>query len=544
MKIKLQLLSGWFLVVLLPMIGLAADSDLQLLEAVKRGDMDAVRYLLKQQVDVDAPQADGATALAWAAHRNDTETVELLIRAGANVNVTNDYGVTPLSLACTNRNAAIVGKLSQAGADPNAAQITGETALMTCARTGNVEAVKLLLAHGADVNAREAQGGQTALMWTVAEKHPAVARLLIEYGADVNATSYGSDGYTPLLYAANHLAVKQVRSKASGFQPLLFAAQQGDIESARILLEAGADVNDSTPEYGNALVVACASGHEELALFLLDQGADPNVTDGLGITPLHYAVRKGLSDLIGFQFEFQYNNYYREPWTNLPKLVKALLAAGANPNVQIKSSLTNFPSRAPHAARMVGATPFFFAAVSADADLMRILAAGAADPLLAAGGNTTPLMVAAGGVWKGNRSEEEKKAALEAVKLAVEMGVDVNAANAAGETAMHAAAYTGADAIVEFLAKKGAQVNVEDMSGETPWTMAKGISPRPSRAGLYGNHPSTANLLVKLGANSMTPEEIEDFLKKAEAIPNLQRYAIPDDQSSGGGSGSETALEN
>ena len=360
MKTQFQLLGVCFFAALLPVISLAADGDLRLLEAVKKGNTAAVRSLLKQPVDVNVPQADGATALAWAAHRNDLETAELLIRAGANVNAANDYGVTPLSLACTNRNAAIVGRLLQAGADPNAAQITGETALMTCARTGSVEAVKRLIEHGADVNAREAQGGQTALMWSVAEKHPAVARLLIEQGADVNATSYGSDGYTPLLYAANHLAAKPVRAKASGFRPLLFAAQQGDIESARILLEAGADVNDSTPEYGNALVVACASGHEALALFLLEKGADPNVADGLGITPLHYAVRKGLSDLIGFQFEFQYDTYYREPWSNLPQLVKALLAAGANPNVQIKSSLTNFPSRAPHAARMVGATPFFF----------------------------------------------------------------------------------------------------------------------------------------------------------------------------------------
>ncbi len=544
MKIQFQLLGVWFLAALLPAISLAADSDLRLVEAVKRGDTDAVRYLLQQPVDVNAPQADGATALAWAAHRNDLETAELLIRAGANVNAANDYGVTPLSLACTNRNAAIVGRLLQAGADPNAAQMTGETALMTCARTGSVEAAKRLIEHGADVNAREAQGGQTALMWAVAEKHPAVARLLIEQGAEVNATSYGSDGYTPLLYAANHLAAKPVRAKSSGFQPLLFAAQQGDIESARILLEAGADLNNSTPEYGNALVVACASGHEALALLLLEKGADPNVADGLGITPLHYAVRKGLSDLIGFQFEFQYDTYYREPWSNLPQLVKALLAAGANPNVQIKSSLTNFPSRAPHAARMVGATPFFFASVSADASLMRILAASGADPLLPARGDTTTLMVAAGGVWKAHRSEEEKKAALEAVQLVVEMGADVNAANAAGETAMHAAAYTGADAIVEFLAKNGAQVNVGDMSGETPWTMAKGISPRPSRAGLYGNHKSTASLLVELGATPMTPEEIEDFLKRAEAIPNLQRYTIPDNQSSSGGASSERVKEN
>ncbi len=525
-------LSGWVLVAaFLSAVGHAASGDLRLLEAVKQGDAETVRTLLQQRVDVvdvNEAQPDGATALAWAVHRNDLQTSGLLIRAGADVNRANDYGVAPLALACTNRNGEAVKILLEAGADPNAAQVTGETALMTCSKTGDVDGVRLLLDHGAQVNATEGQGAQTALMWAVAERHPRVVALLAGAGADVNALSNGSDGYTPLLYAANYQGESEAGSGSSGFSPLMFAAQQGDVESARILLDAGADVTESAPDYGNALVVAAASGHEEMALLMLERGADPNVADGNGITPLHYANRKGLSDLIGFQFEFEYEPYYRAPWVNMPGLVGPLLAAGADPNAQIKKSLTNFPSRAPHAARMDGATPFFLAAVSADIGLIRRLVENGADPLLEARGGTTPLMVAAGGVWKAYRSEEDKAAALEAVKLIVGLDADVNAANVGGETAMHAAAFTGADAIVEYLASKGADVNVEDMSGETPWTMAAGISPRPSRAGLYGNYESTAELLVRLGAKAFSPEEVDALMKRADSIANLQRcYAPP-----------------
>jgi ankyrin repeat protein len=241
MGVKIRSLGGRWIVFLLSVASFAAtsSSDLRLVEAEKNRDGEAVRSLLRQHVDVNTPQADGATALAWAAHWDDLETADLLIHAGANANAANDYGVTALSLACSNANAAMVEKLLKAGANPNATLSTGETALMIAAHTGNVDAVKSLLAHGADVNAKETRRGQTALMW--AEKHADVVRLLIEHGADIHVRSTG------------------------GFTPLLFAAQQGNLDSARILLAAGANVNEATPEDGSALVVASASGHEALS---------------------------------------------------------------------------------------------------------------------------------------------------------------------------------------------------------------------------------------------------------------------------------------
>ena len=196
------------------------------MEAVKNRDRMAVRSLIEQRANVNAAQPDGTTALAWAANRDDLETTDLLIRAGAKVNLANEYGVTPLSLACTNRNAAMVERLLNAGADPTAALWTGETPVMVCARTGNAETVKLLLLHRADPNAKETQQGQTALMRAVAQKHPEVVRALIDGGADVRARSKG------------------------GFMALHFAGQQGEIASARMLLAAGADVNEKTPMNG------------------------------------------------------------------------------------------------------------------------------------------------------------------------------------------------------------------------------------------------------------------------------------------------------
>ena len=487
MGVQKKVLSGWWIVPLLSVASLAAaGGDLRLVEAVREGDQETVRSLL-QQANVNASQADGATALHWAAHRDDLETANLLLRAGADASAANDYGITPVSLACTNRSAAMVGKLLEAGANPSAAQLTGETLLMTCARTGSTEAVKLLLAHGAEVNARESKKRQTALMWAVAGKHSEIARALIEHGADIRTPA--KDGFTPLL----------------------FAARGGDLESARMLLEAGANVNESTPKYGTALVVASASGHQELAIYLLQQGADPNAADGNGTTPLHHAVQRGFSALTGIR----YDDAYRVRPPNMPELAQALLVHGADPNARI----TNWDQRGPDGVpfNMVDATPFFLAAVSADASLMRILAEGRADPKLAAVGMTTPLMAAARGACTGScafrggnvSNTEEAKRALEAVKVAVALGSDVNAANEDGQTALHNAAFTGAEAIVQFLADQGAKVNVKNNYGETPWSMAAGLSPVLRYRGLYGSHQSTANLLLKMGATKVSQKELD-----------------------------------
>jgi uncharacterized protein len=484
----------------------SAATDLRLVEATQQRDSAAVQALLAAHADVNAAEADGTTALDWAAHWDDAATVTALIRAGADVNAANDYGVTALTLACQNRGTPIVALLLDAHANPNLPQWTGETPLMTCARTGSAEAVKLLLDHGADPNAKETIHGQTALMWALAGGHPDVAQGLIERHADIRARSKG------------------------GFTALMFAAQLGDIASAKALLAAGADANDSTPEYGSVLVVAASSGQEEMGLFLLDKGADANAADGNDATALHHAVQNGLTSLVGVRYDPE----YRVQPPNMPKLAKALLDHGANPNARIKKSFSRGPDGAQFS--LAQATPFFLAAVSADPEMMRILKAGGADPQLPNGEKVTPLMAAAAAVCSGscwsrgeNRGNaEEERVALEAVRMAVELGADVNALNEIGQTAMHQAAFTGADTIVKFLAEHGAKVDVVDENGETPWSMAAGVSPVLRYRGQYGNHQSTADLLLKLGAMTRTREQMDTRSNASKgAYPAAQSSPTP-----------------
>ncbi|MSO21285.1 MAG: ankyrin repeat domain-containing protein [Acidobacteria bacterium] len=473
---------------LLAASSLYAASDLQLFDAVRRQDMDAVRVLLDQKPDVNARQGDGATALHWAAHRDDLEVAELLIGAGADVNAANEYGVTALALACTNQNEALVEKLLLAGADANLAQLSGVTPLMECSRTGSGAAVKLLLDRGASVDARESKSGQTALMWAASGGHSTAVKHLIDHKADVRLRSKG------------------------GFTPLLFAARSGNVASARLLFEAGADANDSTEEYGSALVVAAAGGHEDLGIFLLEKGANPNAADRNGITALHQAARNGLEAFTGVRYDPSYR--IRPP--NMPLLAKALLSRGANPNLQIAKNVSRGPDGSPFLMR--GATAYFLAAASGDAMLMRILREGGASATLTAEAGITPLMAAARSACTGSCAfqganeidEAEAKAALEAVMAAVESGADVNTLNEDGQTALHMAAFTGADGVVEYLASKGAKVDVTDKHGETPWSMAAGISPVLRYRGLYGKHESTATLLEKLGAVPITRQGMDE----------------------------------
>lgn len=498
-------LKSWCVLVLFTVTSLAApSSDLRLVEAARGNDKALLLHLLKQNVDVNAASADGATALSWAAHWDDQELADLLIRAGANVNAANEYGVTSLALACQNGSAGMVEKLLKAGANPDARLVkTGETPMLTCARTGNAAAVKLLLDRGADVNAKETRRGQTALMWAVANHHPEVVRVLIEHHADFRARSKGG---IPAQYGS--------LQRESGFTPLLFAARVGDLESANVLLAVGADVNESTPEDGSALVIAAASGHERLAMFLLERGADPNATDAFGVTALHYAVRRGILELTGFEFYAE-----RLPPPNMHELAQALLARGANPNAQIRA---NFPSNARYhegqLVSLIGATPLLLAAHTADVNLLRILLGRGADPKLATKGGDTPLLLAAGLVRDASLTTAEQNAqALESVKLLVELGVDLNQANARGQTALHAAAGMGADALIQFLADQGAQVNLKSKSGETPWSIAMAMCPAEgttNACGAYVIRKGTADLLLQLGAEPVAPAPTEEYFRQ------------------------------
>ena len=436
---------------LLAIAGLQAVADAPLADAAEKMDRARVRVLLKQRVDVNAPQIDGMTALHWATHHDDREIVDELLRAGANVKAASRYGVTPLSLACTNGNGAIVERLLKAGADPNASLPGGETPLMTAARTGALASVKALLSGGASVDGKDDRRGQTALMWAAAEGHDAVVQTLIDAGADFRLRL------------------------PSGFTPLLFAVREGRIGVVRVLLKAGADVNEPVPVearrrgYGGALppvgatplLLAVKNAHFELAAALLDAGANPNA-DVPGYTVLHLmtAVRNpGIGD----------NDPAPEGSGTMSslELLKKLVAHGANVNARMtrRANLNNTR------LNEIGATPFLLAALTADAELLKFLAGAGANPLLPNADNSTPLIVAAGLATRspGEDAGTEDEV-LAALQVLLDLGADVNAVDKNGETAMHAAAYKNLPKVVKFLAAKGARIEIWNRPDKWEWT--------------------------------------------------------------------------
>jgi uncharacterized protein len=507
---------------LLPLsVWAAAGKDLRLVDAVRAGEKDAVRSLLDAHADVNAAQADGATPLAWAVYRSDLETADLLIRAGADVNAANDYGITPLTLACSNQNAAMVSRLLAAGADANRAQDTGETPLMTCSRTGTTDGVKALLDAHADVKARDTERSQTALMWAVAEKHPEVTKLLVEHGAEVSARSKLIDLPTPLK-AATYSKNVYHPSQKGGFTPLLFAAQSGDLDSARTLAAAGADVNESTGYEGSALLVAAENGNQDVALFLLEKGANPNATDAYGLTPLHWALQEGIIALYGGRSTIT-DKYWLHP--NMPELVHALLARGADPNARMQKDF--YPYDVHRFGRalgnnlpqvwLAGVTPFMLAAATGDMPEMRLLVEGRADPKVATVRGASPLMVAAGmGRERETYTEEDRQRYLEAVKLCLALGGDVNATDQDGRTALHGAVFLGFTEMIEFLAAHGANLEAKDKYGQTAMTIALGdpeglvYRQLPGDAFDYSfrqpgkENKAVVEVLLKLGAKPFT----------------------------------------
>jgi ankyrin repeat protein len=443
-----------------------AGDSLTLVEAAKHKDKEAVRTLLKQGAKVNAPQADGATALHWAAHWDDLEMADLLLKAGANVKAANDHGATPLWVACVGGSPAMIEKLLNAGADANAGLPTGETPLMTAARSGHVLAVKLLLAHGADVNAVEKLRGQTALMWAASQQHPDVVQTLLELGATVTARSQSRRELVNTTGNADYSGVIEVEQ--GGYTPLLFAARQGDVASGKLLVDHGANVNDAAPSGTSVLLVAAHSGHAEFAKFLLDKGADPNAMSA-GYAPLHIATQRG--DL---------------------ELVNALLAHGANPNAIL---LQGSPARRVSAdvtimQTGVGATPLWLAASLGRADIMKALAAKGANPSIDKDG-TTALMAAIG--------NNERRSA-EAVKVLLEIGADVNAPDQEGKTALFTAAARGYVSIIQMLADKGAKVDVRNRKGQTALRFAMN-EPREGGRGGPIDRTAALDLLRKLGAS-------------------------------------------
>ena len=448
----------------LGLAGLAVAASLP--DAAEESDKASVRTLLLTGVDVNAAQVDGTTALHWAAYHDDAEMVGLLVRAGANVNAVNRYGASALAEACTNGNAAIVKLLLESGADANTRMKGGETALLLAARSGDAETVKALLAHGAALDRRE-RLGQTALMWAAAEGHAEVVRTLIEAGADVNARL------------------------DSGFTPFFLSVREGRLDAAQAFLEAGVDVTalmqpaEGWKYRGGApamcpLQIAVQNGHFELAIALVEAGADPNDVR-TGFTALHLipGVRKPDSN----------DSNDGAPPMGAGRLSSAdfareIVKRGTDVNFRLPQGTQGLPGTSSRIATVgaAGATPFLLAADRSDVPLMRLLVELGGDPLLPNFNNTTPLMAAAGvGTTSPDEEAGEESEALEAVKLLLDLGADTNAVDNNGDTAMHGAAYNAYPLVANLLAERGADPQIwknPNKAGGTPLFIAEGYADR------------------------------------------------------------------
>ena len=466
----------------------APAADSRLAEAVARRDAAAVRTLLTQKVDVNAPDALGTPALHWAVRLDDSDLTRTLLAAGADAKLPNRYGLTPLTLAVTNGNPAIIRMLLDAGADPNAVDPAAETMLMIAARVGVLDAVKVLLERGAIPDTRDKTYQQSALMIAVRENHPSIVKLLIEVGADVNAKT--RTGATPQWVLPNSvpgfghgigivrggLPPRGSRQPIPGaLSPLAYAARDGRLEAAKLLLDAKADINQTDANGITPLISAIVNNRVDVAHLLIERGADIQAADWYGRTPLWAAVETRNMDVDNASFV---NSIDRE---RMLGVITTLLERGAKVNVRMKEvpPIRRAFLRVTGSLSWVdftGQTPFLTAALAADLTVMRLLLKHGADPNIGTFEGTTPLMAAAGVNWVYDQTFDEGPAArLEAVKLCYDLGNDVNAVNSMGLTAMMGAANRGSDDIIKFLVEKGARLDVKDKEGRSALSWAEGV---------------------------------------------------------------------
>ncbi len=463
-----------------------------LVDAVKNGDRATVRALLKSRDEVNRAEPDGTTALHWAVRADDEETVRLLLRAGANAKVANRYGISPLVLAASNGNPVILDALLKAGADPNAAVgDAGETVLMQAARNGRPEALRVLLAHGANVNGKGFLG-ETALMWAAGHDQAAAVQLLVEAGAELNGQSVLSP-FPKLVFPG--MGLNEIEFPTGGWTPLMYAARQGALRAAQALVDAKADVNLTAPDGATALVLAIINAHYDVAQVLLDRGANPNLADETGMAALYAAVDMNT-------LAWTHGRPGPAPSGRLDSLdiIRSLLDHGADPNATLKTPIARRHHNDAPGFLGAGTTPLMRAASAGDAATVRLLLARGASPALVQKNRTTSLMLAAGLGWNPNPDVPAGRGAeadlLETVKifLAGATANSVDAVNENGDTALHGAAASGADAIVRLLVENGAPLNVVNKRGRTPLDVAL----EKTRTG-ETLHPATGALIRQLG---------------------------------------------
>jgi len=508
------------------------------------GDRAAVRSLLQKKADVNAPQADGATALQWTAYRDDLELADLLISAGANPKMANREGATAMQLASLRGSAPMIEKLLNGGAEVNERGTHGETPLMFAARNGNLQALTLLLKRGAEINAKESLRGTTALMWAVEQKHVEAVNLLIQQGADVGvASSPDSKGGTAYLAPSVEQRAKQEdfirerrklvapdavvseadaaalaaafgigqNTKGGGLTSLVLAAREDCIECAQLLIAAHADVNQTTRYGWTALLTAVQNRHYRLAAYLMDHGADPNIANNGGWTPLYIAVDN--RNIEGGDYPV------RQPDMDHLDFIKLLVSRGANVNARI-CGVESTPQQCKGDSTETrtiftmqwlyedGATPFLRAAQSGDTSVMKLLLEHGASPNVATTNGDTALMVASGIGWVDGVTFEWSEAEnLEAVKMCLDLGIDPNVVDSDGRTALHGAAHKGRNEVVRLLVDHGAKLDARDNGSRDTFTGAlQGHTWMPI---------DYARGLVRVGVQSATARpETEALLRK------------------------------
>ena len=445
----------------------AADPTPRLIEAVKSGNTESVRALLKKPAELKVTERDGTTALHWAVRADNLELVRMLLQAGADVNAATREGVTPLALAAINGSVTATEVLLEAGANANAVMPEGETVLMTAARTGRPDVLTVLLRHGADINARENWYGETALMWAAAENHPDAIKVLVESGADINGRSKALD----VPRRRNGQSILPLGS----WTPLMYAARQGAREATGTLAALGADLNQVDPDGATALVIAIINANYDVAALLVEKGADPN----LGEKESKMAALYAAVDMNKLAIGHGRPNPKASGQLTAVDLIKVLLARGADPNARLAGPLFQRHHTAGDRALGEGSTPFMRASKSGDVAVMRLLLDAGADPKLTQPNQANALMLAAGMGWRDGSpaapsyDQGSERDAIEAIKLCMQLGLDINATTNNGENALHAAiSGRGSLPIIRFLVENGADLSAKNKQGRTPLEVA------------------------------------------------------------------------
>src|SRR5712691_1059345 len=616
MKARVTLLAVTAIVVGAATPGRAAGKS-DMADAVMKGDKAALRTLLRQKADVNAPQVDGATALHWAVYRDDLEAADLLIAAGAKVDAANREAFTPLAMASLYGNVAMIERLLEAGADAKQRLANGETMLMLAARNGNPRAIRMLVAAGADVNAKEKLRGTDALMWAVEQRHPEAVKMLLEVGADYSARS-GPAGL-PRNYMAPRVNTSAVRDAArrhaaaaaagrtyeeqleyeaaqgmkislgfrgtlnadgsrvertptaarpsqggagatsapapppppdndaddadvivaglvgsggGGLTPLIFAAREGDLESAKALLDAGADVNQTT-EYGwTPLLTATNNRHYKLARYLIERGGNPNIANKGGWTPLYLATDN--RNIEGGDYPVP------KPDMDHLELITFLLEHDADPDARAKDHTLTRTIFTMQWFYEAGATPFIRAAQSSDTVLMQLLLDYGADPFASTDNGDTALTACGGIGWvEGVTYERSPKENFEAMRMLLDLGLDPNAANREGRTALMGGALKGRNDVVQMLVDRGARLNSRDGGSRDTDTNVSAISGHTWQALDYADglvragvqsavqRPETAALLRKMMTDRGLPVPPPNRIVESICVVELCQERVP-----------------